>query len=158
MAKDDKAVAIGAVEEFFSQLEVEGKTTVEVEGDIVSVLLDTKESGIVIGYHGEILESLEVILSLIISRKLGRFIRVSVEVGDYKKNRSAYLENLALQMKEQALQDKREYTLHDFFSVWGEPLEKPGLTLTMTVDGKPNTELGKLLLKDKQEISLSYVK
>ena len=111
MAKDDKAVAIGAVEEFFSQLEVEGKTTVEVEGDIVSVLLDTKESGIVIGYHGEILESLEVILSLIISRKLGRFIRVSVEVGDYKKNRSAYLENLALQMKEQALQDKREYTI-----------------------------------------------
>ena len=111
MGKDDKTVAAKAVEEFISQLEIDGKATVEIDEDIVSVLLDTKESGIVIGYHGEILESLEIILSLIISRKLGRFVRVSVEVGDYKKNRSAYLESLAIQMKEQALQDKREYTI-----------------------------------------------
>lgn len=111
MGKDDKTVAAEAVEEFISQLEIDGKATVAIDEDIVSVLLDTKESGIVIGYHGEILESLEIILSLIISRKLGRFVRISVEVGDYKKNRSAYLESLALQMKERVLQDKQEYTI-----------------------------------------------
>lgn len=55
-------------------------------------------------------------------------------------------------------QDKREYTLGDFFSVWGEQIEKSGYALAMTVDGRQSTALGKLLLKEKQEIILTYTK
>lgn len=55
-------------------------------------------------------------------------------------------------------QDSREYTVGDFFTVWGKQIDKPGYTLIMTVDGKPNTELRTLKLKDKQEIILEYRK
>ena len=49
---------------------------------------------------------MQLILSLCVSKKIGNFIRVSVEVGDYKKNRADWLENLAMQTKEQAIAEK----------------------------------------------------
>lgn len=55
-------------------------------------------------------------------------------------------------------QDSREYTVGDFFTVWGKQIDKPGYTVTMTVDGKPNAEIENLKLKDKQEIILEYRK
>lgn len=55
-------------------------------------------------------------------------------------------------------QDTREYTLGDFMSVWGKPIERQGYTLVMTVDGTANTELGALKFKDGQKIVLNYSK
>ncbi len=55
-------------------------------------------------------------------------------------------------------QVQRDYTLQDFFKVWGQPIQRPGYTLTMTVDGKPSAEFGNLILKDKQQIVLEYKK
>ncbi len=55
-------------------------------------------------------------------------------------------------------QDKRGYTLGDFFGVWGKTIKRSGYAVTMTIDNAPNTELEKLLLKDKQEIVLTYTK
>lgn len=52
----------------------------------------------------------------------------------------------------------RDYTLGDFFEVWGQPIEKDGYSLEMTVDGKPSQQLGNLIMKDKQEIVLKYSK
>lgn len=94
----------------FAQNESEGKE------DEVDVVLNTKDSGVVIGYHGEVLESLQLVLSLIISKKLGHFTRVSIDVGDYKKNRTEFLKNLAFQTKEKVLEEKREFSLSDLKS------------------------------------------
>jgi len=65
----------------------------------------------VIGYHGETLEAIQLILSLIISKKVESFVRVSLEVGDYRKNRTDWLETLALQAKERVLQEQKEVPL-----------------------------------------------
>ena len=65
----------------------------------------------IIGYHGEVLESLQLILSLSVAKKLGRFVRVSIEVDGYKKNRTEYLHNLAEQVKERVLADNQEQVL-----------------------------------------------
>ena len=42
---------------------------------------------------------------------MGRFVRASIEVGDYKKNRTDWLETLAIQTKEKVLLDKKEVPL-----------------------------------------------
>ena len=55
-------------------------------------------------------------------------------------------------------QDLRDYTLGQFFEVWGKAIMRPGYSLTMTVDGKPSSELGNLVLKDGQQIVLTYTK
>lgn len=98
------------------QLGIDGTCVVSEDGGMINVVLETEDTGLVIGYHGEILESLQLISSLIIARKLGRFARISLEVGDYKKNRSSYLEKLAIQTKEKVLSEQQEYSLPELKS------------------------------------------
>jgi spoIIIJ-associated protein len=100
-----------AIDELFKVLEVSGTADIIAKDDALDVLLETEDTGIVIGYHGEVLESLQLISSLVVSKKIGRFVRVFIEVGDYKKNRTAYLENLTRQMKDRALTENREQML-----------------------------------------------
>ena len=99
------------IEKLFSLLEIEGTFSLEEQDEILEVSMETKDTGIVIGYHGEVLESLQLILSLVIAKKIGRFVRVSIEVDGYKKNRTEYLHNLALQTKEKALSENSEQVL-----------------------------------------------
>jgi len=99
------------VEKLFVMLEIEGTFTLEENGEVLDILMETADTGIVIGYHGEVLESLQLVLSLAIAKKLGRFVRVSIEVDGYKKNRTEYLHTLANQVKEKAISEKREQVL-----------------------------------------------
>jgi len=99
------------IEKLFSLLEIEGTFSLEEQDEILDIMMETKDTGIVIGYHGEVLESLQLILSLAIAKKIGRFVRVSIEVDGYKKNRTEYLHNLAMQTKERALSENKEQVL-----------------------------------------------
>jgi spoIIIJ-associated protein len=105
-----------ATEQLLSLLEISGTFSLSQNEDILEVSMETQDSGIVIGYHGEGLESLQLILSLIIAKKLGKFIRVSIEIDDYKKNRTEYLEKLASQMREKALTENREQVVESLKS------------------------------------------
>lgn len=108
LTKDEIKTAEKLVEELFKKLDVHAEMTIDGNEDSVDVRLQTEESGMIIGYHGETLESLQVLLSLALSKKVGRFVRVMIDVGDYRKNRTEYLENLAAQIKERALRENRE--------------------------------------------------
>jgi len=111
MDKKEEKIVKKVIGDVLKLLEVDGDFTFATTSEIIEVVLDTKDSGMVIGYHGEVLESLQLILSLCVSKKIGRFVRVSVEVGDYKKNRTDWLETLAMQTKEKVLQEKKEVPL-----------------------------------------------
>ncbi|MEK7628681.1 MAG: hypothetical protein AAB421_04685 [Patescibacteria group bacterium] len=52
----------------------------------------------------------------------------------------------------------KTFTLADFFAVWGTSIERPGYTLTATIDGTPETNPSALTLKDGQKIVLAYTK
>lgn len=82
----------------------------------VEVILNTKDTGVVIGYHGDTLEGLQLVLSLCVARKLGRFVRVSIDVGDYRKNRTEWLKSLALETKERVLADGKEMVIPELKS------------------------------------------
>ena len=109
-AKELKTVE-KTVEEMLAELEIDGTFSVETKDEIIDIMMETRDTGIVIGYHGEILESFQLVLSLAIAKKLGRFVRISVEVDGYKKNRTDYLEKLAIQVKEKALSENKEQVL-----------------------------------------------
>ncbi len=100
----------------FSQLEIDGTFDLVPKDDAVELLLDTKDTGIVIGYHGEMLEALQLVVSLLVAKKLDRFVRVMIEVGDYRKQRSEYLQKLALSAKEKAIADGGEQAIHSLKS------------------------------------------
>ena len=51
---------------------------------------------------------------------------------------------------------KEDITLARFFKVWGKDINSFGTNLTMTVNGKENTEYGNYLMQDKDKIELRY--
>lgn len=116
LTQNEQAILQAVTEELLSRLEVSGAATIEAHDDSADIVLETEESGLIIGYHGEILEALQLMISLMASKKIGRFIRVSVEVGDYKKNRTEYLERLAQQTKDRVLDENRPHTLSELKS------------------------------------------
>ncbi len=109
-AKEQKTVE-KVIEKLFSLLEIEGTFELSSNEENLELLMDTKDSGMVIGYHGEILESLQLISSLLIAKKLDRFIRVSIEVDGYKKTRTEYLQKLAQDTRERAISENAEQVI-----------------------------------------------
>jgi len=110
---DEKSLQVvkEQAEKLLQTLGLSVSVAAEGQDDIAKVVVETEEGGMLIGYHGETLESFQTILSLMASRVLGNFVRVNVEVGDYKKNRVEYLRNLALQAKQQALSENTGISL-----------------------------------------------
>lgn len=111
LTEKEKKIIQEVVEDLLSHLDVTATAVVSEQEEILDVLLETEDSGMLIGYHGEILEALQLIISLMVAKKLGRFVRVSLEIGDYKKNRIAYLERLAMQTKERVLEEGQDRTI-----------------------------------------------
>lgn len=101
------------IKKFFDSLGIDSKFKISEDEEIISVSMETEDTGIIIGYHGETLEALQIVLSLILAKETGEFKRVSIEVGDYKKNREEWLEKLALDAKEKALFGGKEVVLTD---------------------------------------------
>lgn len=99
------------VKEFFDLLGITEDFEVSETDESIEVVMASEDPGIIIGHHGDTLDALQLILALVLNKEAGEFKRVSLEVGDYKKNRSDYLKNLAEQTKQRVLTEGREIFL-----------------------------------------------
>lgn len=88
-------------QELFKKLNVQATPRVREENGNLQVLVETEEAGLLIGFHGETLKPLELILTLLISNKLGEFTRINLDIAGYKKQREEKLLVLAQEIKEQ---------------------------------------------------------
>jgi spoIIIJ-associated protein len=104
------------IKDFFVSLGVDAGMEIVEDEEAIAVTLETEDTGIIIGYHGETLEALQLVLSLVLAKANSAFKRVSIEVGDYKKNRTEWLERLALDAKERALSEGKEIYLSELKS------------------------------------------
>ena len=108
------------MEKLLKLLDIDGNfeilETKDDKGENVDIVLNTKDTGVVIGYHGDTLEGLQLVLSLCVARKLGRFVHISLDVGDYKKNRTEWLTTLAFETKERVMLDAKEIAIPELKS------------------------------------------
>lgn len=111
LTSKERGIVEKLIEQVFSLLEIEGTFVVDEHHEVLDIIMETKDTGLIIGYHGEILESLQLIISLAIAKKLDRYVRISIDVDGYKKNRTDYLEKLAAQVKEKAVAEQKEQVL-----------------------------------------------
>lgn len=79
-----------------SQTEAESSVSWDGENEAVRVQLETADPGVLIGYHGRNLSSLQLILGVMVSQKIGQRVRVIVNVGDYREKREEVLQKMAL--------------------------------------------------------------
>jgi len=92
------------IKNFFQTLGIDANLDILETEEEIKISVESEDSGMIIGYHGETLEAIQLILSLILAKKRGSFKRVSVEVGDYKKNREEWLKKTAEEAKQKVLQ------------------------------------------------------
>lgn len=82
-----------------------------IEKGIIYVEIEGDESSSLIGYRGESLNSLQVILSNIANKKLDKKIKVILDIGNYKDTRKKTLEELALKIEKTVLKTGKQITL-----------------------------------------------
>ena len=103
-------------EDLLKRLEVSGVVAVDLdETGAYQVHIETEETGLLIGYHGRTLESFQILLSIIVSKKLEMWVKVYVNVGDYREKREETLMHMAQRAAERAIS-------------FGHPVELPNLS------------------------------
>jgi len=100
VTKEELAKTKLQAENLISELGVAAEVKVEwdKELNILSFQLESENAASLIGFHGETLQSIQLILSLVIHKVIGRWIRVLVNVGDYRQKREEQLKKLALNL------------------------------------------------------------
>ena len=95
-----------AAEELLSLAGVSvGVDVIETDVDSFDVNISTEgETGLLIGYRGENINSLQTILALILRNKTGVWSRVTVNIGDYRQKQEDKLKTLADQAISHALE------------------------------------------------------
>ena len=135
MEKQNKIVT-KEVEKLLKQIGI--TSTIEVEGtdESFNLVLDASEdNALLIGKHGNTLTSLELVITLIVSQKLGEFKRVTLEVGSYRAERETYLKELADKLKEEVTTSGYEKQVRGL-----KPWERRFLHMYLEEDSEVMTE------------------
>lgn len=82
------------VDNILRLLKVKLESEVSADIDGVKINLIGKDSGIVIGYHGETLSDLAYLISLIVRNKIDKDISIRVDAGGYLKEKDRKLREI----------------------------------------------------------------
>lgn len=84
------------------------------DGEIAEVNIEGgDEAGLLIGRHGETLTAIQSFISLALKQETGEWVRVVVNVGDYRDKQEERLVNLALQAADRAKQTGESQHLYN---------------------------------------------
>lgn len=142
------------VNEFLIQLQVTGtvevKETIETEVKAeedksdskkatpdknFTVNIKSEESGLLIGHHGETINSLQLLIGVILYKKLGKWVRVLVDIGDYRKMREESIKEMVNRIAAEVEQSGRGVEL-PFLS----PLERRIVHMMLSENSKVMSE------------------
>lgn len=104
VGSSESDIAKEVTEKILELADIKTEVTVEKEGEeTLLVNINGDDLGILIGFHGETLKALQVILGVLINREIKErskndtaiWYRVLVDVGDWRNSRQAALEEMA---------------------------------------------------------------
>lgn len=94
--RDLKGEAIRFLKGIFEQMDILAEIRGTFEENVLKINVSGPKMGIVIGYRGETLDSLQYLTSLVINKnRSGEYVRVVVDTEGYRKKREETLERLA---------------------------------------------------------------
>lgn len=77
---------------------------------VVTIELSCDDYGIVIGRRGETLDSIQYLMSLAMKKRTNAYVRVAINVGNYREKRNETLRHLAQKNSAYVLRTMRRYT------------------------------------------------
>lgn len=106
----------GIVEEFLQNTKLNCNVSVEQtdEGYIINIY--GEDAGIVIGRHGDCLEAIQYLLSLIINKENDEHVRIILDSEGYRAKRVETLQSLAARMANKAIKEHRPVKLEPMSS------------------------------------------
>lgn len=107
----DMNAAISYLKAMIDGLKVENaQVTGEVKDGVLELTVNCNDYGIIIGRRGETLDSLQYLTGLAVKKACGKYIRVAINVGDYREKRNETLKNIARKHADYVLRTGRRYT------------------------------------------------
>ena len=111
-----KKSAIDEVEKFLTDvlksMDIKAEINIKEENDIINVNLSGAKMGLVIGYRGETLDSLQYLLSLVVNKNHNNiYKKVVLDVENYRKRREETLIKVAQKVAYKVRKSKRPYKL-----------------------------------------------
>ena len=84
---------------------------VEEDAPCLEIDLSGDEMGVLIGKRGQTLDSLQYLVSLVLNKGKGEYVRVKIDTEDYRKRRKETLENLAKNLSYKVKRTRRSVSL-----------------------------------------------
>jgi spoIIIJ-associated protein len=87
--------ALQFIHELFGHMDLDPKVTGEADEESINLRIEGDDLGILIGRRGQTLDSLQYITSLAVNRQGGDWMRINLDIGDYRAKREETLRSLA---------------------------------------------------------------
>jgi spoIIIJ-associated protein len=142
MTKDKKVDSLsltkGLAEELLKELGSKAQVEVSEDKDNEAVVVNIKtddETGLLIGHHGETLLSIQGALGLMLRQKIGEWIRIVVNVGDWREKQEEHLRVLAQEAAERAKETGEPQPIYNL-----SPAQRRIIHIELGGDDKITTE------------------
>ena len=101
------------IEDFFHKVGIELKAEVAKQDEGFLVTLNTKESGLLIGHHGDTLQDFQTIIGLVLNNKYKQdaWIRYALDIGGWRAEREQSIRDLTLKAVEKVRSTGEPFTL-----------------------------------------------
>ena len=103
--------AVKFLQELFTHLGVEATLKAKEEENLITIYLISQTSSGLIGYRGEVLDSLQTLAGAIANKGRDNYRRVIVDCEGYREKREETLKNLALKLADKAIAKGRKISL-----------------------------------------------
>ncbi len=109
---DYSKIILKTIKEILENLNIKSQDIKIVpQKDYFLAQIITDDSAALIGHHGENILSLQLILRLIIYNKTGKWLKINLNVNDWREKREEYLKNMASNLAQKVKFSGREVFL-----------------------------------------------
>lgn len=116
----------------------DAKVSAQIVDGTVEMLIECEDYGIIIGRRGETLDALQYLTSLYIKNEVHKYVRVTVNVGDYRSKREATLRSLAAKHAQRVKESGGRYSFEPM-----NPYERRIIhTAVQEIDGVVSRSVG----------------
>lgn len=105
-----------AAEELLKQIKIDGKIKVSEKDEAFTVKIETEDSDILIGFHGETLSGFQLILSLILYKQTGSWLKILVDAGGYREKQEEILRQTAFSAAQKVVSTGQPAELYELSS------------------------------------------
>lgn len=110
-ASSQEAAAVDFVTKVLSGIGVRGEITSYTEGETIYIDVSGRDVGAIIGRHGETLDAIQYLATLVINKHTQEHFRLVLDIGGYRKRREETLISLAHRTAEKVVKVGKSYEM-----------------------------------------------